>query len=196
MEDNEERTTMLEELEQEYQDMLDQARIDREQAEADTAQAIIDVEDAKNEALRLASEELEGKRSAARRTAAKQEKAVALLSAIVNTAAAIAKALPNIPLAIAVGILGAIQIAVIKSQPLPMKEGGIITEPTVVMAGEAGPEAFIPLNKLGGFLQPAPVSMKMSNYFYGDINNVGDLDEISERLARRMTRQLERGRGS
>lgn len=197
MEDNAERTALLEALEENYQAQLDQARIDREQAEADAAEAIIAIEDAKNEALRLASEELEGKRSAARRTAAKQEKAVALLSAIVNTAAAIAKALPNIPLAIAVGILGAIQIAIIAATPLPMKEGGIITKPTVVMAGEAGPEAFIPLDKLGGFgdLQPAPVYVKQSNYFYGDINNAGDMDAISDQLAKRLTRQLERGRG-
>lgn len=175
----------------------EKARRDRVKAEGDAAKALEELEEAKNEALRIASEELEIKRSAARKTAAKQEKAVALLSAIVNTAAAVAKALPNVPLAIAVGILGAIQIAIIKAQPLPLKEGGVIMKRTVVEAGEAGPEAFIPLNKLGGLgglLQPAPVSVKITLINYGDINNVGDLDEISERLARRLTRQLERGR--
>ena len=75
----------------------------------------------------------------------------ALLAAIVNTAAAITKALPNIPLAIAVGILGAVQIALIKAKPIPLKEGGLVTQPTTALIGEAGPELVIPLDKL----QPA-----------------------------------------
>jgi hypothetical protein len=168
---------------------------EREVAEKTAADALEQLEYAKNEALRIAAEDLEDKRSAARKTAAKQEKAVALLSAIVNTAAAVAKALPNIPLAIAVGVLGAIQIALIKAQPLPLKEGGLVTQPTHALIGEAGPELVIPLSKLQPALAGAGGGgFNQYNYFYGDINEAGDLDEISRQLAEKTRRALERGR--
>ena len=191
----EKRAQMLEALEKAREQALNDARVDREKAEKDAADAAIVLEGEKNEALRLASEELEKKRSAARRTAAKQEKAVALLSAVVNTAAAIVKALPNIILAAAVGILGAAQIAIIAATPLPpLKEGGIVTRPTAVLAGEAGPEAIIPLDKLK-MMQPAFASggFKQYNYFYGDIKNAGDLELISNKLGEKVRRSLERG---
>ncbi|GAG57017.1 unnamed protein product [marine sediment metagenome] len=107
--DNEKRDFLLAKLEAKRERKLAKARRVQAREERLLAKAILKLDKEKNKALRLASEELERKRSAARRTAAKQEKAVALLSAIVNTAAAIVKALPNIPLSIAVGILGAIQ---------------------------------------------------------------------------------------
>jgi len=191
----EKRAQMLESLEKAREQALNDARVDREKAEKDAADAAIVLEGEKNEALRLASEELEKKRSAARRTAAKQEKAVALLSAVVNTAAAIVKALPNIILAAAVGILGAAQIAIIAATPLPpLKEGGIVTRPTAVLAGEAGPEAIIPLEKLK-MMQPAFAGsgFKQYNYFYGDITNAGDLELISNKLGEKVRRSLERG---
>jgi hypothetical protein len=53
-----------------------------------------------------------------------QDKKLALLSATVNTAKAIVAALPNIPLSILVGIVGAAQIAAIASQPIPKFEKG------------------------------------------------------------------------
>jgi len=195
VEDEEDRAAALKELEKTREEELNQARTDREQAEKDAAEAAIKLEDEKNEALRLASEELEKKRSAARRTAAKQEKAVALLSAIVNTAAAIVKALPNVILAAAVGILGAAQIAIIAAAPLPpLKEGGIVTRPTAVLAGEAGPEAIIPLDKLK-MMKPAFAGsgFKQYNYFYGDITDSGDLELISNKLGEKVRRSLERG---
>jgi len=120
---------------------------------------------------------------------------VALLSAVVNTAAAIVKALPNVILAAAVGILGAAQIAIIAATPLPpLKEGGIVMKPTAVLAGEAGPEAIIPLNKLN-MLQPAFAGsgFKQYNYFYGDITDSGDLELISNKLGEKVRRSLERG---
>lgn len=58
---------------------------------------------------------------------AKREKAIKLFEAIINTAAAVAKALPNIPLSIAAGVLGGLQIAAVASQPLPsMGTGGAL----------------------------------------------------------------------
>lgn len=50
---------------------------------------------------------------------AKREKGIKIFEAIINTAAAIAKALPNIPLSVAAGVIGAIQVAAIASEPLP-----------------------------------------------------------------------------
>jgi len=196
MEDNEERAALLTDLEKAHEEELAAARTAREAAEKATADKLAAIEKAKNEALRIASEVLEAKRAAARKKAAKQEKAVALLSAIVNTAAAIVKALPVIPLAIAVGILGAAQIAVIAGQRIPLKQGGIVTKRTDATLGEAGPEAVIPLNKFNWkALQPAGgMQLKQYVYFYGNISNAGSLDEISESLALRARRAMEQGR--
>lgn len=61
---------------------------------------------------------------------AKKNKAFALFNAIIGTAAAIVNALQlvwplNLIMAILVGVMGAIQIAAIASQPLPLKKGGL-----------------------------------------------------------------------
>lgn len=59
---------------------------------------------------------------------AQKDKAVALMNAVINTAAAVAKALPNIPLSIAAGVMGGLQIAKIASTPVPQYfEGGFTT---------------------------------------------------------------------
>ena len=84
--------------------------------------------------------------------------AAALFGAIVNTARAIAEALPNIPLSVAVGIAGAGQVAAIASQPLPeLAEGGIAYGDTIARVGEyqgagVNPEVIAPLNKLESML--------------------------------------------
>ena len=94
-------------------------------------------------------------------------------------------------------VAGAIAAVKALFSTIKLGEGGIVTSRTIAEIGERGPEAVIPLNRLrGGLLQPAPVYVKMSVYNYGDISNVGDLDEISDRLAIRVTRQIERGRRS
>lgn len=63
--------------------------------------------------------DLEKKKAVHDRNAAKRERNIALMSAIVNTAAAIAAALPNIALSIIVGAMGALQIGTIMRTPLP-----------------------------------------------------------------------------
>jgi len=76
------------------------------------------------------------------------------MEAVVNVAAAVVKSLPNLPLAIATGALGAAQIATIASTPLPaFADGGIVSGPTVGLMGEyaganTNPEVIAPLNKL------------------------------------------------
>lgn len=62
------------------------------------------------------------------------EKQAAIIQSIMQTAVAVVEALPNIPLAIAVGILGAAQTAVIAGQPTPKFQrgtppGGFIVPP-------------------------------------------------------------------
>ena len=54
-----------------------------------------------------------------------REKTMAMFEIAINTAAAIVKSLPNIPLAIAVGALGAVQLAAVAAQPLPKAEKGM-----------------------------------------------------------------------
>ena len=79
------------------------------------------------------------------------------MSAIINTAKGVTAALPIVPLAIAVGAMGAIQIGLIASTPLPLAEGGIATGPTTALIGEyagagSNPEVVAPLDRLKGLL--------------------------------------------
>ena len=76
---------------------------------------------------------------------------------------------------------------------IKLGEGGIATGPTLAMIGERGPEAVIPLDRPGA-LAFAGVTLRQANYFYGSINNAGDLDEISKRLAERTTQAISKGR--
>ena len=152
--DEEAKKKALEQLEKDRQAALTGMRTKRASEEKAAADALLALEEAKNEAVRLASEELEKKRSDARRKAAKQEKAVALLSAVVNTAAGIAKVFASVGppasfiLAAITLAAGLVQIALIKSQPLPLAKGAIVKEPTEALIGEAGPEAVIPIDRL------------------------------------------------
>jgi hypothetical protein len=56
---------------------------------------------------------------------AKQEKAYAIVNSIINTATAVVRALPNVPLSVAVGIIGAAQTALIASQQIPQFYKGV-----------------------------------------------------------------------
>jgi hypothetical protein len=157
------------------------------------AMKILEQEKADTEA-RIA-EDLEKKKTALRRKAAIEEKAVALMSAIVNTAAAIVKALPNIALAIAVGIMGAAQIALIARQPIPLKEGGLVTAPITARLHPG--ELVLPLKDLSPALAMAGgagPTVNVRAYFYGDIRTEHDIDEISRRLAERTLQAISKGR--
>ena len=88
---------------------------------------------------------LEKKKTEIAKKQAKRDKAQSIFSAIISTAAAIAQALPNIPLSIIAGIMGAAQIAVIASQPLPeYAKGGLTDGAKMYIAGEAGQEWISP----------------------------------------------------
>jgi hypothetical protein len=104
--------------------------------------------------------EFEQKRRAVANKAAQSQKALSIIQAVINTAEGMTKALAQGGilgpiLAAVVAAFGAIQISLIKSQPIPMARGGILTGPTVsrgggFLAGEAGAEAVIPLNSQKG----------------------------------------------
>jgi len=78
------------------------------------------------------------------------------MQAIVNTALAVTSALsmkPFFPMgliaAAAALAAGYIQVRVIQNQSVPaMADGGLVRQPTHVLAGEAGPEAILPMREL------------------------------------------------
>jgi hypothetical protein len=95
-----------------------------EQLERQKDQGILT--DAKYKQAKMASEKQHDKLvSENRRKQAGIDKANNIVSAIMNTAVAVTQALPNIPLAYAIGALGALEVATIAAQPLPsLKVGG------------------------------------------------------------------------
>jgi len=75
--------------------------------------------------------------------AAQRDKNIAIFNAVINTAAAVTKALPNLVLAGIAAALGAAQIAIIASRPIPKFKGGKKNRyegPGII--GEAGSEIF------------------------------------------------------
>jgi hypothetical protein len=88
------------------------------------------------------------------REQAHASKSLAIFEAVANMAVAFTMALRSLPppwsfiQAALVVAAGAIQIAAIKAQPIPLAQGGIFTRPTHIMA-EAGAEAVIPLDRIG-----------------------------------------------
>jgi len=70
----------------------------------------------------------------------KKQKAADIIQAIINTALAVSKALPNVPLSIAAGVAGAAQVAVIAAQKVPQFDSGTINTPSEFIAGERRPE--------------------------------------------------------
>jgi hypothetical protein len=84
-----------------------------------------------NQQVSAMDDELDSKKRELAIKQAKREKAVALVSAIVNTALAVVKALGTSPpwlgivLAALVGVMGGLQIATIASQPIPQYATGL-----------------------------------------------------------------------
>jgi len=114
-------------------------------------------EEEKNKAIEGLDAEYNIKRRGVQSEAAKQGKALAIVNAMISVAEGIAKALGaapppfNIILAAITAALGAVQIAFIKAQPIPLAAGAIFQKPVFsqnYVAGEAGPEAVIPLSEL------------------------------------------------
>lgn len=106
--------------------------------------------------LQLESQERYAEKEKAIKIAqAKQDKELALFQAIINTASAVIKALPNIPLSVFAGILGAAQIAVIASKPIPAFKKGTDNAPGgPSLIGEAGAELYYSNGKWGYASKP------------------------------------------
>lgn len=102
-------------------------------------------EKSKADAMEKLDKEFEKRRKKAMKAQAARTKVIGIMEAIIHTASAVVEALPDIPLAIAVGIMGAIQTALIAAQPLPtFAKGGSIAEGQAGIIGERGPELFVP----------------------------------------------------
>jgi uncharacterized membrane protein len=140
-----------------HQKRLNEIEVER-QAGIDRINSLNVSEEQRAQLLENLEEKIDKKKAQAQKKQAKREKAVALLAATVNTAAAVVAALPNVPLSIAIGALGAAQIATIAGTPIPeFAEGGIISGPTIGLMGEyagarTNPEVIAPLDKLQGML--------------------------------------------
>jgi len=98
-------------------------------------------------------------------------KAFAMAEAIINTARGVAQALPNIPLAIAIGVFGALQVATIAQQKYQgRKQGGRMNQGQPYLVGEAGAELVVPdrasnvvpNGQLGGMGKPVTVNFNIS----------------------------------
>lgn len=128
---------------------------------------------------------------------AKAAVAMSLASAVTNTAVGVTDRLANreqfpwpIPLALAgiVAASGAIQVATIAATKFAT--GGIVTSPTLGLVGEAGPEAIIPLSRMG--------SMGMGGHNihieinYPTIRSTEDIDALTEEISTRLAREADR----
>ena len=119
------------------------------QREYDARKAAIEnslmTEKSKTDAMTKLDADFEKKKKKAARAAAIRTKAIGIMESIIHTASAVAEALPNIPLAIAVGIMGAIQTALIAGQALPaLAKGGRLGKGEAGIVGERGAEVFVP----------------------------------------------------
>jgi hypothetical protein len=83
-------------------------------------------ENASMEQREIMEQKIRKKHSHAASEAASMEKAANVASSIMNTASAVVEALPNLPLSILVGALGAAQTAMIMSTPTGYAKGGIV----------------------------------------------------------------------
>jgi len=107
--------------------------------------------------------------------AAKKQKSADIIQAIINTALAVSKALPNIPLSIAAGIAGAAQIAVIAAQPIPKFDTGTTNSPNTFWAGEQRPEF---LKKPGGNFQLITQPTLLTNSAHSTVISGEETDRI------------------
>jgi hypothetical protein len=107
------------------------------------------------------------------KTAFKLNKALNIAEAVMNTARGVTKALAtgNIPMAVLIGVMGAVQVATIAQQKYQGRRlGGRMNQGEPYMVGEAGaelvipdrPSNVVPNNKLGGMSQPVTVNFNIS----------------------------------
>jgi hypothetical protein len=102
--------------------------------------ATVKDEEKKNAALQALDQEMDLQKRSSMRKYAAAAKAVALMEAAVNTAAAATSALKTPPpwvgmaMAITIGLLGAARMAAIAAQPIPLAKGAIFNRRTLLTA--------------------------------------------------------------
>lgn len=110
-------------------------------------------EDAYNQAKAEAEEGYARKSAVIKNKQAKTEKRVAIAQSIIDTAAAVVKALPNVPLSILAGLMGLANTTKIAATKIPQyafggmtsyASGGSVRKPSIGIIGEAGPEWVAP----------------------------------------------------
>jgi len=153
------------------QEQADQDRYDREiQRLENSAEFAQMTEQEKQDAIQKIEDEAFEKSKKIKRNQARLEKAQAIFSAIVSTARAVAQALPIIPLAKVIKVLGAAQVAAIAATPIPtFAEGGIVSGPTVGLMGEyqgarTNPEVIAPLDKLKSMMGSINVNVNVTGH--------------------------------
>jgi hypothetical protein len=106
----------------------------------------------------------------------------------------IAKVMAALPFPVnLIAVAGAIAAVKTLFGAIKLHEGGITTGYTYAYLKPN--EAVIPLDKPGALATAGGgMTLRQSNYFYGNISNAGDLDEISRRLAERTVQAISKGR--
>lgn len=101
----------------------EQAEVEKLEKELENNELTRDQKLAIEQEIQTLKDNFDEKKLALQKKQAERDKNQALFNVFINTAEAIAKALPNIPLSILAGVLGAVQFAKIESQPLPFAKG-------------------------------------------------------------------------
>ncbi len=121
--------------------------------------------------------ELEKKVAAEKRKQAIANKVIAVAETIINTARAISAALPVIPLAVAIGVLGALQVATIIATPIPAYASGTESSAEgLALVGEAGPELGFYGGKATLYDRPTLANLKRGTV----IKNASDTESLME----------------
>lgn len=121
-------------------EMLYDSILEEAEARGASDEQITEIEKQKEE-RRL---KLEEKKRIEKQKQARAEKAFAAFQIIINTAASIIEALPNVPLSIAVGALGAIELAAVLATPVPKyKDGRKGGKEELAITGDGGVSEFI-----------------------------------------------------
>jgi len=156
-------------------------------------------EEERKKALEALDAKYEAKRTALRKEQAKQEKAMALMNAIINTAAGITAALTMPPpmsfiMAAITGAMGAAQIGLIAATPIPAAEGALIKgsrEGTLMQAGENNAtEAIIPLENDEAMERLSPIMGGGGTVINLNIDNLYAAEDVPEKMAMAIDKAL------
>lgn len=155
---------------------------------ANIEQSVVN-EDEKAKRLEALDQEYANKRSELQKKQWIAQQAGAITTAIMNTAQGVTSALGVFPpwvgiaLAATVGALGAAQVALIASQPMPEYAAGGMAGPGLALVGEQGPE-IVDFKRSARVYNNADTErilsagMTMNNNFYGDMRTDIDLTRL------------------